>query len=580
MKKICIPLTIAALAFANAQQKFEEVTPTSFKDFYYGKASIGDVNNDGFKDVFFTGTVDEDGDNYPDVTKNELYKNDNGTFVPLQLFPENAVHFSDNKFIDFDNDGLLDLVTTGLSYNDVVNYRTYRWKNTGTKFELQDNLDGRTFGNIEVFDLNHDGLLDYAVNGLRFIENVGFEYKTDVYLNSKTGFLDKRKDIIPEGRQYGKLRVFDIDNDGYLDAVLFGLNENTEEKFTIYKNNKGTFEISQELDGFQNGDLNYADFDSDGDLDFVISSLDKEGKYHLIYFKNNGGIFTPHQEINSDHLNDSSIDIGDINGDGYYDFIAIGSGKNSANNVTSVFIYNPTTDNFEEQYFDIDPVGGNGGINLFDFNNDNNLDVLLYGFDWKISGYPYVTKLFKNVQSITNKAPEPPTYLSATVSADKVTFEWSSGNDDKTPSKALQYEFIVGSAPGKSDIAKYTVTTPHWFLQKENLPNTIYWRVKSIDASKVLSNDSEEQVVSNLSVNNITKESGAVLYPNPVKDVLNIRTEAKVKSYRITNTSGQVVLSKTTDEKSINLSGLSKGLYIVDITFENAKPLSAKIIVN
>ena len=257
----------------------------------------------------------------------------------------------------------------------------------------------------------------------------------------------------------------------------------------------------------------------------------------------------------------------------------IGSGS-SASNTTKVFVYNSSSDTFEYTDYGIPQLGGNGGINLFDFNNDNKLDILMYGANNKETDKPHKTKLLENTQDITNNAPNPPANLSSSLSDNKILFEWNGANDDKTPSKALQYEFIVGSAPGKSDIAKYTVTTPHWFLQKENLPNTIYWRVKSIDASKVLSNDSEEQVVSNLSVNNITKESGAVLYPNPVKDVLNIRTEAKVKSYRIINTSGQVVLSKTTDEKAINLSGLSKGLYIIEIAFEDAKTLSAKIIIN
>ena len=577
MRKVYLPLCLSVFACINAQQ-FKEVMPPAFKNFFFGRVAIADFNNDGYKDLFFTGTVDENNNNLPDYSFNTFYKNTNGTFSPLQSFRENSAYLGDAKFIDFDNDGLLDLIATGLSSDE---HRTLRWKNTGDAFVLDNISDGRIRGNIESFDLNHDGLLDYAVNGFQYKDIGGVNYKTDLYINSKSGFSDANNETIPLGSLNGKLRIFDINNDGLHDAVIFGTTASgtSEKTFTVYKNDNGVFNTHQQLEGLVNGDLAYADFNADGYLDMIACGKDKNNNYHLIYYKNDSAGKFLKKEISTEYLDNSSLDVGDINDDGYYDFIVIGSGS-SASNTTKVFVYNSSSDTFEYTDYGIPQLGGNGGIKLFDFNNDNKLDILMYGANNKETDKPHKTKLLENTQDITNNAPNPPANLSSSLSDNKILFEWNGANDDKTPSKALQYEFIVGSAPGKSDIAKYTVTTPHWFLQKENLPNTIYWRVKSIDASKVLSNDSEEKVVSNLSVNNITKESGAVLYPNPVKDVLNIRTEAKVKSYRITNTSGQVVLSKTTDEKSINLSGLSKGLYIVEITFEDAKPLSAKIIIN
>ena len=142
MTKIYFSIALVAAHFLNAQL-FEEVENTPFRNFFYSSSAVGDYNNDGFKDVFFTGAIDSNGDTNVDTTFNELYKNTNGVFSVAQEFPENAVHLSDSRFIDFDNDGFLDLVTTGLSYNDIVNYRQYRWRNTGNGFELVTEFPGK-----------------------------------------------------------------------------------------------------------------------------------------------------------------------------------------------------------------------------------------------------------------------------------------------------------------------------------------------------------------------------------------------------------------------------------------------------
>jgi chitodextrinase len=53
------------------------------------------------------------------------------------------------------------------------------------------------------------------------------------------------------------------------------------------------------------------------------------------------------------------------------------------------------------------------------------------------------------------------------------------------------------------------------------------------------------------------------LYPNPVRDVLNIETDAEIKSYQVFDLAGKVVLSSATSADKINVSQLSSGVYVL-----------------
>jgi hypothetical protein len=66
-------------------------------------------------------------------------------------------------------------------------------------------------------------------------------------------------------------------------------------------------------------------------------------------------------------------------------------------------------------------------------------------------------------------------------------------------------------------------------------------------------------------------KSTFVAYPNPVKDVLNLSYKSVINNVRVVNLLGQEVLnSKTsTNEVQVNMSALSAGAYIVNITVED-----------
>lgn len=66
-----------------------------------------------------------------------------------------------------------------------------------------------------------------------------------------------------------------------------------------------------------------------------------------------------------------------------------------------------------------------------------------------------------------------------------------------------------------------------------------------------------------------SKSASVQVYPNPVKDVLNVKSnpDEKVLSIKIINASGQIVINKTvsTDKTATDVSDLASGYYIVQI---------------
>ena len=112
-----------------------------------------------------------------------------------------------------------------------------------------------------------------------------------------------------------------------------------------------------------------------------------------------------------------------------------------------------------------------------------------------------------------------------------------------------------------------------------NLPSKIFWSVKAIDASKKYSDKSQEKEFSVLAVSDSKNETVSI-YPNPVKDILNVKTASKIKTHKVYNLAGQIVNAKLISDKTIDFSRLEKGIYVVEIQLENGKKLTQKIIKN
>ena len=108
------------------------------------------------------------------------------------------------------------------------------------------------------------------------------------------------------------------------------------------------------------------------------------------------------------------------------------------------------------------------------------------------------------------------------------------------------------------------------------------WFDGSIDDLKIYNYALSDSDVSNLystetlGIAEIDKNTKVNVYPNPVKDILNIKAIENIKSVEIFNFSGGKV--KETNSSKIDMSQLSTGSYIVRITDEKGNISIQKII--
>lgn len=574
--KIILATTVAFLSIdSNAQSvSFTEVT-TNLDNFYFASSDIGDFDGDGDLDIILCGGIDTFGAGGPTQSACKLYRNDNGVYTEMPDFVTNPLHLGDVKFIDQDNDGDLDIVITGQNYNDITQQMLYIYENKPTGFELKQQFPGVIYSAIEVVDFNNDGKQDFVLTGVGSLEG------SFSHLFTNNGTFSRTNLPVP-AVQNGNVKVFDFNNDNHLDLAILGIDYNGNNTFKIYENNNGILTLKEEFPALGYGTLNVADFNADGFLDIVLSGYDDtHGNLTKVYFNEEGNTFN---EILSEEGLDlasgsKNIAIGDINNDGYYDFLV--AGDYDYEGKVYAYTYNPATQDFTkvETNTGIFGLGGNSNIQLFDYDGDNHLDVLLSGFaENENENYVSMTKLFKNNATDINNAPVPPTTLNASVTTESntITFNWSGASDDKTPENALSYFIKVGTISGGKDIAYYPVNTKNWKLKLASIPATVYWSIESVDASLTKSISSEEQVISALSIKENQLNGNLKLYPNPTNSFVNIETDLAVENSSVFNQIGQLISTQKTSK--IDLSNATPGMYIVKIKFADGQTAIQKVL--
>ena len=362
-------------------QNFEKVLSTDvFKGGYLGFANFVDYNNDGLLDVFVTGLDFGAGGDFQHAI---FYKNNGDkTFTesPIKNIPR--VIYGDCSWGDFDNNGTLDLLYSGLTSTQI-----YKNINYGCEFvEIPTSIPGVKDGTLKWVDVNNDGLLDIFYQGI----NSKGEYDSGVFKNNGDQTFTKIENTsfynIKGNRanlQRNNAQWADFDGDGLKD-IITASSTKTEREFAIYKN-LGNFKfekINFNLPQLSYISMDVGDINNDGLLDFVFTGSPKfdlmsgDPGTKLYFYINKGNMnFNNSATLNNDGAFLSKIKLGDFNNDGFPDLINYGSGLSFRN---TKFYLNNKNDTFLEINKSF-PDCYSGGIDFGDYDNDKDLDILYYG---------------------------------------------------------------------------------------------------------------------------------------------------------------------------------------------------------
>ena len=306
-----------------------------------GSLAWGDLDNDGDLDLALTGG-DQSGNRYTHLYRNRLESNDFAvTLNSVENLPQLAA--SHVGWGDYDNDGDLDLALMGNIPGDRV---AGIFRNEGGSFSQDTSqvMTGLDNGHLAWGDYDNDGDLDLVTTGQS--DNQGNSL-TVLYQNSSGGILlvDERSSLpglLVSGVSWG-----DLDSDGDLDLGMTGL-ANSGFLTSVYINN-GTGVLTDagvNLSAAAASELAWGDFDNDGDMDLALSGQAATGRVLQVY-RNQSGAFDPVPMDVLLGVDFSTVTWVDYDND--FDLDLVSSGRATLDNVTFLPITR-ANDNLESRF--------------------------------------------------------------------------------------------------------------------------------------------------------------------------------------------------------------------------------------
>ncbi len=298
--------------------------------------------------------------------------------------PFPALYQGDAAVADYNNDGLPDVVITGLNRYGVPVVNLYKNMGHNHFIQVPGPFKGLSNGTIEWGDYDHDGDMDILTTG----KNIKNQLETIIYKNNNGKFSIIYPDI--PGVYYGCARWGDVNGNGWLDILIMG--NNGKGPFTaLFINDKGKYhKFFESFVPLSNGDAVWADFDGDGDLDFFITGENTDGYPQCLIYSNEtmSNYFKP-VSVSVRPLKNGTVDVGDFDKDGDADLLITGE---SLERPYTLVYENKMTFDFKNINAGL-PGVANGNALWGDYDHDGDMDILLSGID---VCYKFHGDIFKN----------------------------------------------------------------------------------------------------------------------------------------------------------------------------------------
>jgi len=366
---------------------------------------IFDYDQDGDEDIFFWKSNQI---KYDTTQFLKIYTNNGKAIfnlnpnIPLQ----SSSIYTDYEWADMNGDGYIDLVAGTFDYSDIPNAKPRVLLNDGNFNFEYDFFRFRT--NINISQNDSFIILDVKVGKINNDDNADV-----VAFFSSFGYLlleniDNRqlkilKNEYIENRNYSRIELPDLNNDGYSDLVLYEANTKDMSSVSVEINDGfGNF-TSVRPDLFS--DLKFTtllleDYNNDKLIDII--AINEENSYtETLIFENigNGDFITKNMDLLSIYR-DLNIDFADINNDSYTDIIGLSKSRSTGRTHLFVLVNEGNgnyTRNFIGEYY----INKVSNFQVKDLDGDG-LPDLIVKYDGKVD----IRKNLSGKTTIVNQGKE------------------------------------------------------------------------------------------------------------------------------------------------------------------------------